>query len=502
MVPAASAAFITVSSKTARQLLSVAVAARLTRTGHLHFSLMGGAMAAELGGRMLRRNGPHARAWLGLAGLLAGTAVLVLPSAGATAAQAAAGHAQAAGLSRGVTLAQAPAALRAAARGALGRPAASASLVPRSASKPAPGDRQGSSVAISGATAVVGAPGVNGGRGAVYIFARSGDTWRQQATLNDPRQRANDNFGSAVAVSSTASGTFALIGAQGQGKPERAFVYTRSGTKWHRQATLAGPSGSSPYIGGFEFGWSLAISSTTAVVATVQNQLNGLGGLYVFGRSGTVWHRQAILLDPDENGGNGNFGGSVAVSGATIVAGAPDNGCAFVFARSGQTWATQATLTRQGEVAGCPTTGSGGDGFGSAVTISGSTAVIGSDGAPAFSNRGKAFVFTRSGATWTRRATLTDPHGANGDEFGWSVTMSGARVVVGAPFKAASRHCGTAYEFTRSSKGWHERSEVINPHCVTGDDFGWATAISGKTAMIGAPGVHKNAGTVYQQVLP
>jgi hypothetical protein len=456
-------------------------------------------MAAELGGRMLRRNGPHARVWLGLAGLLAGTAVLVLPSAGAAAAQATGGHAQAAGLSRGVTLAQAPAALQAAARGALGRPAAGSSVTPRSATKPAPGDRLGASVAISGATAVVGAPGVHGGRGAVYIFTRSGHTWSQQATLNDPRQRTNDNFGSAVAVSSTASGTFALIAAQGQGSPDRAFVYARSGKSWRRQATLAGPSGS-PYVGGFEFGWSLAISSTTAVVATIQNQLNGLGGLYVFARSGTAWHRQAILLDPDENGGNGNFGGSVAVSGATIVAGAPDNGCAFVFARSGQTWATQATLTKQGEAAGCPNSGAGG--FGSAVTISGSTAVIGADGAPAYSDRGVAYVFTRSGATWTRQATLRDPRGASGDEFGWAVAMSGARVLVGAPFKAASRHCGTEYEFTRSGRAWHERSEVINPGCANGDDFGWATAISGRTVMIGAPGVHKNAGAAYQQVVP
>jgi hypothetical protein len=434
----------------------------------------------------LREHGARkVRAWLGLAGLLAGTAVLALPSVDAAAAP------QATATSGSMTLAQAPAALQAAAR---------ASLAPRSAAKPAPGDRQGASVAISGATAVVGASGVNGGRGAVYVFTRSGTTWHQQATLNDRRQRANDNFGSAVAVSSTASGTFALIGAEGQGKPERAFVYARSGTKWHLQATLAGPSGSSPYIGSFEFGYSVAISSTTAVVATVQNQLNGLGGLYVFGRSGTAWHRQAILLDPDEIGED-NFGASVAVSGATIVAGAPDAGCAFVFTRSGQTWATQATLTQPGEAATCPTAATGA-GFGSTVTVSGSTAVIGADGAPHFTGRGVAYVFTRSGATWTRRATLRDPHGANGDEFGFAVAMSGVRVVVGAPFKAASRHCGTAYEFTRSSTGWHERSEVINPDCVKGDDFGWATAISGKTAMIGAPGVHKNAGTVYQQVLP
>jgi FG-GAP repeat len=412
-----------------------------------------------------------APAWLALAGLVAGLAVLVLPSASAVAAP----------RPRGMTLAQASTALQAAIR---------------STTSPATGERLGTSVAISGATAVVGAPDFNGGRGAAEIFVRTGTTWRRQATLYDRRGRANDNFGSAVAVSSTAAGTYALIAAQGQGRPDRAFVYERSGRSWHLQAALAGPTGY--YAGGWEFGWSVAISGTTALVSTIQNQLNGAGGIYVFVRSGTTWHRQAILYDPDTTG-EGNFGGSVAVSGSTIMAGAPDQGCAFVFARSGQDWALQATLDTSGEVTACPF--GVGDGLGSSVAVSGSTAVIGADGLPGDSGRGVAFVFTRSGTTWTRHTRLTDPHGVNGDNFGWSVAFSGTRILVGAPFKAA-RHCGTAYEYTRSGTTWRERAEVINPGCSEDDAFGSALAISGATAMIGSPGQHDGTGAVYQQVLP
>jgi hypothetical protein len=448
-----------------------------------------------MGSRLRNRNGWAVPAWLGLAGLVAGVSVLVLPSANAAAAPAsAAGRAQAQAPSRRMTLAQAPAALQAAARQALSGTATGAAVTTLSPTPPAPGDSFGTSIAISGATALIGAPGVNGNRGAVYIFVRCGKTWRHQATLYDRRNRAGDSFGSAVAVSSTAAGTFALIGAQGQGVPERAFVYQRSGTAWHLQAKLAGPSGQF-FDAALQFGLAVAITSTTAVVSTATPQFYSLGGIYVFVRSGTTWHLQAILRNPT-GGDQGNFGGSLAISGSTIVADASNLGCAFVFTRSGQEWTTQATLNASGEVAHCVLPVSG-DGLGSSVAISGSTVVIGADG----SLRGVAYVFTRSGTTWSRQARLADPYRAGYDWFGQAVAISGTRVLVGAPFRSAS-HCGTAYEYTRSGQTWRERAKMVNPGCSGGDGFGWSLAISGTTAMIGAPGEDKSAGAVYQEALP
>ena len=403
-------------------------------------------MGTGLRGRWLA-----ARAWLATAGLLVGLMVVALPSAQAAAA-----------------------------------PEAGRFPIPAAA-----GDGIGAQVAISGTTAVIGVPGADGSRGAVYVFVRSGKTWQHQATLQDPRQSTNEYFGSSVAVSSTHSGTFVLVGALGQGFPEQAFIFARSGKTWHRQATLAGPSSGSVNDG---FGNSVALSATTAVVSTIQGLYNGLGPIYVFVRSGKTWHRQAILRDP---GGfsNADFGRSVAVSGGTIVAGAPNYGCSYVFVQSGQKWALQATLAPAGEVGTCPIKPP--YGLGVSVAISGSTVVAGDDGPVP----GVAFVFTRSGTTWSRQAELTDPHSAADSDFGSSAALSGGTALVGAPFEYSS-HCGTAYEYTRSGTTWRERAELVDPGCSDNDQFGYSVAESGGLALVGAPDLNKGVGAAYWQALP
>jgi hypothetical protein len=393
--------------------------------------------------------------WLALAGLLVGIVVLALPSAEAAAAPAA---------------------------GRFPIPAAS-------------GDQVGQRVAISGTTAVIGAPGVNGGRGAVYVFVRSGKTWQHQATLQDPRQRANAGFGAAVAVSSTSAGTFVLVGAPGQGLPEKAYVFARSGTRWFQQAALAGPSGS-VYDDNDDFGITVALSGNTALASIIQGETDLSGGIYVFARSGKTWHRQAILTDPD-GASEINFGSSIAVSGASIVVGASNRGCAFVYTRSGQKWTVQATLIETGRAAACPTEPT--NSFGSSAAISGSTVVVGD---PAVNDgNGVAVVFTRSGTTWSRQAEVSDPSSGDLEGFGTSVAVSGATALVGAPFESTS-HCGTAYEFTPSGTTWREQAELANPGCSDTDEFGLSVAESGSTALTGAPGLKKGAGAAYWQTLP
>lgn len=74
-------------------------------------------------------------------------------------------------------------------------------------------------------------------------------------------------------------------------------------------------------------------------------------------------------------------------------------------------------------------------------------------------------------------------------------------MLVGVPRAGLSR-CGTAYEYTRSGATWRERAQLANPNCTTKDYFGFAVAVSGKTAMSGAPGKNNSAGEVYIQALP
>jgi hypothetical protein len=168
----------------------------------------------------------------------------------------------------------------------------------------------------------------------------------------------------------------------------------------------------------------------------------------------------------------------VAVSGNTAVAGAPSTGTAYVFVRSGSTWYRQAKLT--GAVGS----------FGSSVALSSipasrTVAVVGSPGENSFT--GAAYVFTRSGTTWSQRAKLTAAHGAANDSFGNSVALSGPTAVVGAPGAEA------AYVFTGSGTTWSQRAKLS----AAAAEFGDSVALCGPTAVLGAPGKNADTGAAY-----
>jgi FG-GAP repeat len=356
-----------------------------------------------------------------------------------------------------------------------------------------PNDQFGVSVAVSGPTAVIGASALDKDSGAAYVYVRSGTAWRRQATLTDPARGENDLFGSSVAVSSTATGTIAVIGAPGAGANGAglAYVYVRTGKTWHRQAALAGPNGQSED----NFGASVAVSGTTVVVGAYGvNKTRG--AVYMFARSGGTWRLRAAFDDPSGHFSD-DFGWSVAVSGVTAVVGDPGRelsssehaaGAAFVYVRSGTAWHRQAAFYDPGHT--------GADSFGGSVSLSGATAVIGAGGTR--NGQGAAYLYQRSGTAWHRIARLGAPHPTNFSGFGDSVAVSGIRALIGDPL-ALLTLCGTAFEFTRPAKGtWHERARLVNPGCASGDDFGASVALSATTAVIGAPGKH----SAYEQTLP
>jgi hypothetical protein len=253
-------------------------------------------------------------------------------------------------------------------------------------------------------------------------------------------------------------------------------------TSWSQQAELADPGG----VADDYFGGSVAISGSTAVVGA-EGSDSSAGAAYVFTRSGTTWSKQAELTA--SNGASADeFGGSVAISGSTVVVGASghdsDSGAAYVFTRSGTTWSQQATLADP--------VGTDGDSFGSSVAITGSTAVIGAPGTG--TGTGAAYVFTRSGTTWSQQATLADPGATAGDSFGSSVAITGSTAVIGAP--GTSTGTGAAYVFTRSGTTWPQQATLADPGATAGDSFGSSVATSGSTAVIGAPGT-SSAGAAY-----
>jgi hypothetical protein len=355
-------------------------------------------------------------------------------------------------------------------------------------------DEFGTSVAMSGNLAVVGAPqhmvGSNAQQGAAYVFVQSGGTWALQAELIAPDGAGGDYFGSAVAI----SGNLAVVGAPqkmvgSSTQQGAAYVFVQSGGTWTLQAELIASDGASSD----EFGTSVAISGNLAVVGAPQRMVGTntqQGGAYVFVQSGVTWSQQAELT---AGGPNTRFGSSAAISGSTAVVGAPGNfalpitnypGEAYVFVQSGGTWMEQARLSALD--------GAADDSFGASVAFDGSTAVVGAPNHPLSTQAGQAYTFTQSGGTWSQQAELFPPlvNGALGyGVLGTSVAVSGSTAVVGGPGTgipdSGGSAPGTAYVFTQSAGTWSQQAQLIPNTAAGSGQFGSSAAISGNLAMVG-----------------
>ncbi|MBK8036391.1 MAG: FG-GAP repeat protein [Verrucomicrobiaceae bacterium] len=414
-------------------------------------------------------------------------------------------------------------------------------------------DLFGLSVSISGDTVAVGAlwedsstTGINStpddaaaDSGAVYVFVRSGGAWTQQAFLKSSNSQAGDHFGASVSISNETL----IVGAPAEDSqttginstPDEfasqsgaAYVFVRSGAIWTQQAYL---KASNTGVGDF-FGDRVAIdadtvvvgargeaSSSTGVNSTSNNSAPNAGAAYVFVRSGSTWAQQAYLK-ASNTGGLDTFGYSLALSRDTVVVGAiredsdttgvnsipnelaTNAGAAYVFFRNGTTWTQQAFLKASNTGAN--------DFYGVSVAISGDTLVVGSDaedssttGVNSTPNEsadgaGAAYVYVRSGTTWTQQAYLKASNTGTGDNFGSSVAINENTLVVGAwledsstagvnttPNEAAT-DAGAAYVFTRTGSVWTQDAYLKAGNPGAADYFGRDVAISGDTVIVGA----------------
>ena len=177
-----------------------------------------------------------------------------------------------------------------------------------------------------------------------------------------------------------------------------------------------------------------------------------------------------------------------------MMSNGPDSGSAYVFTRTGTTWTEQAKLTASD--------GAENDMFGGSVAIAGDTIVVGADNKDGngFAARGSAYVFTRTGTTWTEQAKLTASDGAAGDEFGHSVAIiDGDTILVGANEDNADGNApdsGSAYVFTGSGSSWTEQAKIMTvSDGAAGNEFGYSVAISGNTVVVGAYLADNDIGT-------
>ncbi|MBC7797184.1 MAG: carboxypeptidase regulatory-like domain-containing protein [Pyrinomonadaceae bacterium] len=362
-------------------------------------------------------------------------------------------------------------------------------------------DRFGISVSLSGNTAVVGAylddVNANMNQGSAYVYVRTGNIWLQQAQLTAADGATEDLFGNSVAI----NGNTIIVGANRadigtNGNQGAAYIFTRSGTTWTQQAKIVAGDGES----GDNFGYSVAISGETVAIGAFADSfgtVNFRGSAYIFTRSLTDWSQQAKIVAND-GAANDQFGISVSISGNSVVVGAflddttlnTDQGSAYVFTRSGTTWTQQALLQAPIGIGG----GAASDRFGISVAISGETIIVGAFlddvGTIAVnSNQGSAYIFTRSGTTWTQQTQLFASDGAADDRFGASVAIDGDVAVVGAIFDDVAENFdqGSAYVFERTGTTWTQKTQITDTSGSSNDMYATTVAISGGKIAVGSP---------------
>jgi hypothetical protein len=245
---------------------------------------------------------------------------------------------------------------------------------------------------------------------------------------------------------------------------------------WTQVAELDDPAGGNSD----EFGWSVSISGSTIVVGS-PGYYYDIGSAYVFTDTTGSWTQQAVLA-PSAQGGLGGtkFGYSVVTSGSTIMVGAEgaanQTGAVYGFEESGGTWNALGLLT------GAPV--QTGDKFGWSMALSGKTLVVSA-----------VFVYTDIGGTWTYQTAVTSNDGTDDDYFGDKVATNGRRIVAGAP--GHNKEQGAAYVFDGSGAKWTQVGEVTASDGGPDDCFGWAVGLSGDTFLVGAEQTNDDSGAAY-----
>ena len=405
--------------------------------------------------------------------------------------------------------------------------------------------------------------------GAVYVFTRAGTAWAQQAYLKPSNPQTGAEFGHYVALSADgntlavsayweASNATGIDGNQKDESIPQAgavYVFVRQGNTWRQQAYIkasnTGEAGTADSFGeGDQFGFSLTVSgdgNTIAVGALTEdsaatgvngdqknNAAQSAGAVYVFTRSAARWAQQAYVKPANIDAGD-FFGYSVSLNadGTTLAVGAfdedgsgrginppPDNrsagaGAAYVFTRTGTSWAQQAYIKASNSESQ--------DSFGVQVALSddGSTMLVGSldedckaTGVNAKGcdndwnddvSMGAAYVFVRSGATWSEQAFIKPSNTGPNDWFGARVALSGdgntaaiaatnedsaAKGINGRQNDESAMEAGAVYLFTRAGTTWQQRAYVKGSNTEAFDEFGSSVALdrAGATLVASAKG--------------
>ena len=347
-------------------------------------------------------------------------------------------------------------------------------------------DDFGWAVAAEGDTLLVGAPrhaGLAYSAGAAFVYERQGDDWLQTAKLLGADTAQGDSFGYSVAL----SGDTALIGAwNDDGGRGAAYVFERTGAGWAETAKLTAADG----VSGDFFGGALALHGDRALVGaqyrtgTQTNQ----GAAYFFERAGGSWDQTAKLV-ATAPGAFDEFGAALDFDGTTAVVGAPRRtgqgfgaGGAYVFVETPAGWVQETLLTVVGPAQN--------HAFGTAIEVEGDRVAIGAPGSDAAApGAGAVHVRSRFGPLWVEEAKLLAADAASYQFLGRSVALEGARLLAGAPGHShAGPATGAAYVFENTGgTSWSQGAQLLAANAGDFDDLGTDVALSGDLLAVGAP---------------
>ena len=328
-----------------------------------------------------------------------------------------------------------------------------------------------SSVVVTGDEVLVAqSRGGEAGGGVVYIYTQSGGDWVETGSITHPQPSANDGFGMNLAT----SGDRLLVAAVNQRSPENAAVhaYSRTAGGWSHDGELVGEG----MPEGMILGMAIAVSGDVAAIGA--GSRTGAGAVVIFRQTDGAWAQEAVLEYPGSDEVSG-FGGALAVSGGTLVVGAPltasRSGTAYVFEDGAEGWNMTAELT----------SGGGENSFFGISAMVGSDRILVGAGSP-FDQPGGVVAYTRQDGEWTEAGRLAAFDGVGGDQFGSTMATDGQTLWVGAP--GANGRRGAIYEFTGSgADGWTSVTKLTAPEPEPGDWMGTIVAQGNGVLVSGMP---------------
>jgi hypothetical protein len=250
------------------------------------------------------------------------------------------------------------------------------------------------------------------------------------------------------------------------------------------------------------FGQAVDLSGDRIMASVPTQNATGtqIGGVYLFQSDGTSWTEYPVLLDPDNPslGNYSRFGTAISLVGERALIGAPEGsssleqaGMAFLFVKAGDYWGGYYVLQASDAKPFAR--------FGFSVSLSGDRALIGAHRDTVSGvDKGSAYIFDFDGTNWVQTAKLTATDGASSDEFGTSVSLDGDRAVVGAPRRnEVGSRSGAAYVFEFDGVGWTQSAKLAAGDGMANAYYGHQVKVAGDRIVVGAFGDQNFNGAAY-----